>query len=383
MRAPRYKSFAKALGNFVGGQLTYWPSDNGECSLRDLREAESATFDTRRQVVIFDGCRCHCVQPFTGERYSLVFFTTADYQKAQSSDITFLLDCGITWPTEVLLNHYINQLGPARGKCLSIRQCFGYAEKSGALQISGTPLASLSEEVLRCILQHHLDPLNMAISCALSARLKHFCYDRDSWQGSIVDVRHTRPAGHKAHLHFKLWEKAFAVISGPWCHANVSLLMSKTFTPWKWVQKKGSPFSKSCGKQVCASQSPVPRTMTIKVGAEVGNACIGLCTAREAGIITQCVAKGSKKHLFLGLLFDSSDDTATMINNNEEMPEAAFVSNIAQKILTISFDDEHLRASLGNNRACVFPGQRLDGRSLYTAAIVDKKCELDPCWAIV
>ena len=115
------------------------------------------------------------VTPFTGERYSLVFFTASDYQKTRGSDMTFLQDCDMTWPNEALLTHYIGLLGPARGKCRSIRACFGYAEKSGALQISGTPLSSLSEEVLRCILQHHLDPLNMAGACSLSAKLRRSC----------------------------------------------------------------------------------------------------------------------------------------------------------------------------------------------------------------
>ena len=290
----------------------------------------------------------------------------------------------MTWPNEALLTHYISLLGPARGKCRSIRACFGYAEKSGALQISGTPLSSLSNEVLRSILQHHLTPQSMAGACSLSAKLKQFCYDRDSWKGSVVDVRKSKPAGHKAHLHFKIWEKALAVVSGPWCHANVSLLMSPTFTPWRWVQKKGNPFFKSCGKLVCASQSPVPKKMTVKFGAEVCSMCvIGLCSSREPGNITQCVARGSKKHLFFGLLLDTSDNTATCLMNEAEMPDAAFISTIPQKVLTISVDDEHLRATLGNSSACVFHGQCLDGKSFYAAAIMEKRCELDPCWTIV
>ena len=110
---------------------------------------------------------------------------------------------------------------------------------------------------------------------------------------------------------------------------------------------------------------------------------IGLCSSREPGNITQCVARGSKKHLFFGLLLDSSDNTATCLMNEAEMPDAAFISTVPQKVLTISIDDKHLRATLGNNSACVFHGQCLDGKSFYAAAIMEKKCELDPCWTIV
>jgi hypothetical protein len=213
-------------------------------------------------------------------------------------------------------------------------------------------------------------------------KLKQFSYDKESWCGTVVDARRAKPAGHKAHLHFLLWEKACAVINGPWCHANVSLLMHPHFTPWKWLlNKDNSPFSKSCGKLVCASQSTVPRTMTIKFGEECGMGIVGLCTAREASMITRCVTHGSKKHFFCGLLFD--DNTATIVTNQADMPEAAFVAAVVKQFVTITIDEKHLRATLGKHSACVLHGQCLDGRSVYATAIMDKKCDLYPCWSIV
>ena len=67
-------SMTKSLGSFTGGNLLYWENDDGRLDLSTADPAHaSCTFDTRRQLVLFDGNRAHAVSPFKGERYSLVF----------------------------------------------------------------------------------------------------------------------------------------------------------------------------------------------------------------------------------------------------------------------------------------------------------------------
>ena len=74
-------SMTKSFGNFAGGGLKYWPNDDGLCNLDQLRERNAMHVDTKRSMLLFDGHRCHSVAPFSGERYSLVFFH--DYRPPQ------------------------------------------------------------------------------------------------------------------------------------------------------------------------------------------------------------------------------------------------------------------------------------------------------------
>ena len=83
----------RCFGDFErGGELTYWPDDDGRKLLEDLRENRSVTVDTRNNFTLFDGRRAHRVAAFTGgDRYSLVFSVCSrgrlgrvmSYQKAQ------------------------------------------------------------------------------------------------------------------------------------------------------------------------------------------------------------------------------------------------------------------------------------------------------------
>ena len=43
--------------------------------LDKLKESDAVRIDTRNNFALFDGLRAHQVEPFSGERYSLVFFS--------------------------------------------------------------------------------------------------------------------------------------------------------------------------------------------------------------------------------------------------------------------------------------------------------------------
>ena len=65
----------RALGDFVGGELSYWPYDNTRRPLSTLTESGRVTLDAKTNTVLLDGRRGHEVANFEGEHHSLVFFT--------------------------------------------------------------------------------------------------------------------------------------------------------------------------------------------------------------------------------------------------------------------------------------------------------------------
>jgi len=93
-------SFIKAFGDFSNGALNYWPSDNGQASLEDLKEKDKVKINIRDNLLLFDGNRGHFVDPFKGDRYSLVFFSVRTWNKIPKNELALAKKCGIPVPTE-------------------------------------------------------------------------------------------------------------------------------------------------------------------------------------------------------------------------------------------------------------------------------------------
>jgi len=71
-------SIVRALGNFKGGRLRYWPDDPGPRAAPDvdsLDESQAVVLDVRGRSVALDSTKAHEVEAFEGRRYSLVYFT--------------------------------------------------------------------------------------------------------------------------------------------------------------------------------------------------------------------------------------------------------------------------------------------------------------------
>merc|ERR1712039_1043071 len=95
-------SAIKAIGNFRGGLLNYFPKDvkkAGRCDVTSLKEEESMPLDLSKQFVLFNGNNAHGVQPFEGDRFSLVFFTTAKWYKTKDPEMKKLKELGFVIPT--------------------------------------------------------------------------------------------------------------------------------------------------------------------------------------------------------------------------------------------------------------------------------------------
>jgi hypothetical protein len=153
-------SMTRALGgDFVGGQLTYWPNDDGRTTFEELREKDASVVDTRSNYTLFDGRRAHRVEPFQGgDRYSLVFFSVAGWARGPRQE----LPDGVVYPTDESLRYFSSLIAPARGNAGSILAAFGRQPKA---QILCWPRTTL----------HHLTPtciqgIAAAANCAEALR---------------------------------------------------------------------------------------------------------------------------------------------------------------------------------------------------------------------
>merc|ERR1712048_1091897 len=100
-------SAIKAIGSFSGGKLNYFPLDAkrpGRAQVDALDAKESITLDLSKQFVMFNGNNAHGVRPFSGDRFSLVFFTTSNFPKVDEKNVNVLKSLGFKMPTVKTMN---------------------------------------------------------------------------------------------------------------------------------------------------------------------------------------------------------------------------------------------------------------------------------------
>jgi hypothetical protein len=100
-------SSIRALGKFSGGKLNYFPKDvkkAGRCEVAQLDPKDSVTLDLSKSFALFNGNNAHGVQAFKGERFSLVFFTTAKFFKIKDREMKTLARLGFKVPTQKTMN---------------------------------------------------------------------------------------------------------------------------------------------------------------------------------------------------------------------------------------------------------------------------------------
>ena len=99
-------SIGLAIGPFTGGKLRYWAEDSHKgmrgSQVEDARAEPSVALNIK-QGVVFDSNCAHEVEPFEGERYSLIFFTLKKYERASSSVKRRMVKMGVDWPTAKVL----------------------------------------------------------------------------------------------------------------------------------------------------------------------------------------------------------------------------------------------------------------------------------------
>jgi len=94
-------SAIKAIGNFTGGKLDYFPKDAkkpGRCEVTTLNPKDSVSLDLSEKCCLFNGNNAHGVRPFKGNRFSLVFFTTSKFYKVKDKEMKTLSRLGFKVP---------------------------------------------------------------------------------------------------------------------------------------------------------------------------------------------------------------------------------------------------------------------------------------------
>lgn len=96
-------SAIKAIGKFTGGKLNYFPKDvkkKGRVDVAELDPKDSLKLDlTKKGFTFFNGNNAHGVDPFEGERFSLVYFTTAGFHKIKDKERNIMTELGFKMPT--------------------------------------------------------------------------------------------------------------------------------------------------------------------------------------------------------------------------------------------------------------------------------------------
>ena len=115
------------------------------------------TLDTKANLALFDGARAHCVLPFLGERYSLLYFTIEGHERAPKETLDKLRACHVSLPVPAsgAWKYYTQMLSPPKGaRAKSLHEFFlgTAAEKATVKMWAKKCLAGLSSEAIRRVL---------------------------------------------------------------------------------------------------------------------------------------------------------------------------------------------------------------------------------------
>jgi hypothetical protein len=91
-------SMIKAFGNFKGGELMCFPGDDRSAELAKLSSAGKKTVNISTHLAMFNGNAAHEVKDFTGNRFSVVYFTIACHNKAPKEAMDELAKLGFAVP---------------------------------------------------------------------------------------------------------------------------------------------------------------------------------------------------------------------------------------------------------------------------------------------
>ena len=82
-------SIIRAFGADSGGELRIWPNDDRSTRADELTEDDSQdlVIDDPEHLTIYDGRRAHEVRPFTGQRFSVIFFVTSGSDRMQHGQL--------------------------------------------------------------------------------------------------------------------------------------------------------------------------------------------------------------------------------------------------------------------------------------------------------
>ena len=236
--SPRGPSLTKAFGEFSGGALKYWGEDDGSLSLDELRQFPATVLETGSALCLFDGRRAHGVEPFQGERYSLVFFCARSaFTRARAE----VLDVATTLGAHVPAGPAVRYLSPAKGYDIGrqqrgIREMWsGNEVKPSCVAWTTATLMTISCDCLDRCLSFVITPTTMSGVCAVAKALSAALLRPSSFCDTIIDAAGYRPKGKLAFSHFKRWGLAKAVTGGSWERGSLSFIVDRTWVSWGFL----------------------------------------------------------------------------------------------------------------------------------------------------
>ena len=145
-------SLTRSLGDFTGGRLLYFPDDDARHELDELRQEHAVPLDTKRGFCLFDGNRAHSVEPFLGERFSVVFFSIGAHSVGPRGD----LPREVSYPSQEAIRYFSAYIAGPRGygvggRAQSIRRFLGMPEKPQVLWMACPCLGTLPPKCIRDI----------------------------------------------------------------------------------------------------------------------------------------------------------------------------------------------------------------------------------------
>lgn len=112
-------SLTECFGEFRGGAPKHWDEDDGSPSLEELGRFLATVVETGSALCLFDGRRDDSVEPFDGERCSLVFLCTSAFASAREDVMAFV--SSLCTHTHACFSPASNSL-PSSGEGLRPRQ---------------------------------------------------------------------------------------------------------------------------------------------------------------------------------------------------------------------------------------------------------------------
>lgn len=92
-------SMISAFGDFSGGQLNYFPDDDGKGDPAKLMKGhKKETMNLGEGLALFNGNCAHSVEDFKGNRFSIVFFALGCHSKMKDAERTSLKNIGFSVP---------------------------------------------------------------------------------------------------------------------------------------------------------------------------------------------------------------------------------------------------------------------------------------------
>ena len=387
----RGPSVSKAFGEYSGGRLVYYPDDDGSMPLEELRLYPTVTLDTQTATCLFDGNRAHSVTSFVGERYSLVFFTQSQYQKAASADLDFLRVNGLGVPTEADLRYFSALLAPAKGygqgHQLTIRKCLGLEEKLPAMTWKATKIFDIGRDATSLALSFVLAPVCVDVVSAVCRSFDSAVHDPASWMGTRVDATGFRPAGIAAHAHWRLWKRALLVVSASWNYSNVALLFQKNIKCWRWLGQ--GEYRLLRGHNVLSSQFPVLPTAVSMLVAGRARSPLRICISntRDPYEILECLdGLPGERRICMAANFGNGPRAAPFSWNGHPLGEGELPLSALYGYVSMSFFVGLLKVTTdGKTKSAVMTGLRLPEDDWFVSIIAPgsvPEVTCIPCWSM-